>query len=180
MTYRGLRKVISGGQTGADQAGLMAARVFGLETGGWCPAEWRTNLGPMPLLEAFGLVCMDTPSYAVRTALNIQDSDATVVMGYDLTSPGSRLTIRECEDLKRPCLITQFALGATGRDPVHPEVVESRQVELIYDFILEHKVEVLNVAGNRDTEGNLSNYRTVRRMLTRVFTLLRDDGALVT
>jgi hypothetical protein len=28
-------RVVSGGQTGADQAGLIAARRFGIPTGGW-------------------------------------------------------------------------------------------------------------------------------------------------
>ncbi|HEX3129094.1 MAG TPA: putative molybdenum carrier protein [Thermoanaerobaculia bacterium] len=30
-------KVISGGQTGVDQAALRAAQDCGLEVGGWCP-----------------------------------------------------------------------------------------------------------------------------------------------
>ena len=37
------RKVISGGQTGADQAGLVAARRFGIPTGGWMPRGWKTS-----------------------------------------------------------------------------------------------------------------------------------------
>ena len=32
-----LRKVISGGQTGVDQAALRAAQKLGLKCDGWCP-----------------------------------------------------------------------------------------------------------------------------------------------
>jgi hypothetical protein len=51
-----LTKVISGGQTGADQAGWRAARAFGIPTGGWMPLEFRTERGPCPELAAFGAV----------------------------------------------------------------------------------------------------------------------------
>jgi Circularly permutated YpsA SLOG family len=37
-----LKKIISGGQTGADQAGLRTAKRLGIETGGWMPQGWRT------------------------------------------------------------------------------------------------------------------------------------------
>jgi RNA polymerase sigma factor (sigma-70 family) len=40
-----VRKVISGGQTGADQAGLFAAEAFGIETGGWMPKGFLTLAG---------------------------------------------------------------------------------------------------------------------------------------
>ena len=45
-----LECIISGGQTGADQGGLLAARKSGIQTGGWCPLGWRTELGPAPWL----------------------------------------------------------------------------------------------------------------------------------
>src|SRR5262249_12492939 len=35
-----LDKVISGGQTGADQGALRAARATGIPTGGWAPRRW--------------------------------------------------------------------------------------------------------------------------------------------
>lgn len=41
-----LRKIISGGQTGADQGGLRAGRLLHLETGGTAPHNWMTEQGP--------------------------------------------------------------------------------------------------------------------------------------
>ena len=32
-----LSRIISGGQTGADEGGLMAAALLGIPTGGWMP-----------------------------------------------------------------------------------------------------------------------------------------------
>jgi hypothetical protein len=42
-----LKKIVSGGQTGADQAGLKAARAAGIETGGWARSV-RPGPGPLP------------------------------------------------------------------------------------------------------------------------------------
>ena len=56
-----LRKVISGGQTGADRTGLECAKALGLETGGTAPDSWRTDEGHDPTLADFGWcdVCTD-------------------------------------------------------------------------------------------------------------------------
>ena len=47
--------VISGGQTGVDQAALRAARSCGIPTGGWAPRGWLTEDGPAPWLADYGL-----------------------------------------------------------------------------------------------------------------------------
>jgi hypothetical protein len=43
-----IERVISGGQTGADQAGWRAARAYGIPTGGWMPLGFLTETGPRP------------------------------------------------------------------------------------------------------------------------------------
>ena len=43
-----LEPVISGGQTGADQAGLRAAQACGIPTGDQAPRGWLTEAGPAP------------------------------------------------------------------------------------------------------------------------------------
>ncbi|HME98544.1 MAG TPA: putative molybdenum carrier protein, partial [Terriglobia bacterium] len=51
-----MKKIISGGQTGADMGGLLAARELGIETGGMAPKGWLTENGPEEvLLRSFGL-----------------------------------------------------------------------------------------------------------------------------
>ena len=60
-------KIISGGQAGADQGGLLGARDAGLPTGSTAPKGWRTEDDPAPWLVDFGLVESKSPSYAART-----------------------------------------------------------------------------------------------------------------
>ncbi|KKL28978.1 hypothetical protein LCGC14_2369790, partial [marine sediment metagenome] len=77
-----LLKVISGGQTGADQGGLEAGKELGLETGGTAPLGWKTEDGPQPeLLKGFGLRECTQPGYPVRTRRNVLTSDGTVIFG---------------------------------------------------------------------------------------------------
>lgn len=163
MTF--IQRVVSGGQTGADQGGLMAAWERGIPTGGWAPREFRTNLGPNPLLEVLGLETTPQSNYHRRTCLNAQEADATIIFGYDLTSPGSRLTYQEATSTGKPVFCFEFP---HGRDE---EVQEVRLVEAAVAFLLEHRPAILNVAGNRDTDATLSNYQATRRLLGLVLDL---------
>ena len=84
-------KVISGGQTGADQAGLAAAARFGIPTGGWMPRGWKTAAGPDPELgRRFGLR-EHAGDYADRTEASARDSEATIWFGAS-DSSGARAT----------------------------------------------------------------------------------------
>jgi hypothetical protein len=74
-----LTEVVSGVQTGVDQAGWRAARAFGIPTGGWMPRGFLTEDGPRPdLAAAFGAVEMPTASYPARTAQSIGDAGTTL------------------------------------------------------------------------------------------------------
>ena len=43
-----IEKIISGGQTGADQAALDVAVKYNIPYGGWIPRGRRTEAGPLP------------------------------------------------------------------------------------------------------------------------------------
>src|SRR4051812_1899239 len=102
-----LDRVISGGQTGADQAGWRAARRFGLPTGGWMPKGFLTEDGPCPGFKAsYGAAEMPTASDPARTYANVRDSDATVWFGTR-SSPGARATFAACRGLDKPCLMVE-------------------------------------------------------------------------
>lgn len=122
-------RIISGGQTGADQTGLEVAASLGIETGGWAPKYWRTEDGAAPWLAELGLFEHPVPGYVERTRDNVHDSDATVIFG-DTSSAGSRLTIRCCEEFHVPYLANPTASALRA-------------------FIAKHDVRTLNVAGNR-------------------------------
>jgi hypothetical protein len=92
-----LDRVISGGQTGADQAGLRAARGAGIPTGGWAPLGWlvesddgRRNIAA-PWLADYGLAECPEPGYPARTKANVRDSDGTLWFGQhdtEMVDPG--------------------------------------------------------------------------------------------
>ena len=71
-----LVKIVSGGQCGADENALKAAKAAGLQTGGWLPNGSRTLDGPRPdLLTEYGMQEHTSPLYPPRTELNVKDSD---------------------------------------------------------------------------------------------------------
>ncbi|HEV8242264.1 MAG TPA: putative molybdenum carrier protein [Thermoanaerobaculia bacterium] len=89
MARARLGKVISGGQTGVDQAALRAAEVCGLQIGGWCPPGRESEAGLIP--ERFPLHetpverSPDAPDVprSLRTEWNVRDSDATLILTAD-------------------------------------------------------------------------------------------------
>lgn len=128
-----VKKIISGGQTGADKGGLLAGDLLGIETGGTAPPGFRTENGPDFTLKSFGLVEgePDPKTYPKRTRKNVEDSDGTLLMG-NVNSPGSKLTINCCNDLDKPRIINPTPYGLKW-------------------WIDKHEIEILNVAGNRES-----------------------------
>ena len=94
---------MSGGQTGADRAALDFALANGLRIGGWVPLGRLAEDGRIP--ERYpGLIETDSADPAVRTALNVRDSDATLILSHGPLSGGSLLTLREATRTGRPVL----------------------------------------------------------------------------
>ena len=134
-----LEKVISGGQTGADQGGLEAAEMSEVATGGTAPRGYRTDVGPRPDLgRRFGLKESRFNGYSSRTRVNVRSSTGTVVFGNP-HSPGSRLTVRLCRELRKPCL-----------QIFYPEMTRVSAEHELAQWCVLHCVEILNVAGNRE------------------------------
>ena len=130
-----LERVISGGQTGVDQAGWRAARACGIPTGGSMPLGFLTEEGPRPdFAEAYGAVELATGDYPIRTRANTRDSDVTLWFG-DTASIGGQTTLRACAALARPVLLVN--------DVAIPSEVAA--------WLEARGVRVLNIAGNRET-----------------------------
>lgn len=134
-----IKKVISGGQTGADQGALFGAG--NLPTGGYAPARFWTEDGPAPWLGTVYGLTETNGHYARRTRMNVQAADGTLVISPRVGSTGTRQTIRCCQELKKPYLVID-ALDKL-KDPGVLEEVE-RWIE---DF----DIRTLNVAGNRES-----------------------------
>ena len=84
--YGGLRKIVSGGQSGVDRGALDAAIARGCNHGGWCPAGRRAEDGP--IAERYQLRETEAAKYEVRTEQNVLDSDGTLILchGNSITS----------------------------------------------------------------------------------------------
>lgn len=146
-----LKKIVSGAQTGADQGGLSAAIRLGLDCGGYIPHGRRTYIGPLPIemFELWKLTEHSSAGYPPRTEANVKLGDGTVLFGYT-DSPGCRLTIKLCKKYNRPYLI-------------NPETPEE-----FNQWILDHNIATLNVAGNRE-ETNIGIKDRVERFLIYAF-----------
>lgn len=85
-----LKKIISGGQTGADVAGLDVAIKHGVPHGGAIPKGRLNEDGALP--DRYNLQEMPTSSYPKRTEKNVVDSDGTVIFTHGELTGGSLLT----------------------------------------------------------------------------------------
>ncbi len=133
-----LEKIISGGQSGADQAGWRAAKAFGISSGGWMPKGFLTEGGPRPeFADQYGAVEMPTENLRDRTDQNVLMADATLWIGVTTTS-GAQETVDACLRFGKPCL------------PVYPGA--SFEPSHVATWILENKIGTLNVAGNRESD----------------------------
>ncbi|MFH2091836.1 MAG: putative molybdenum carrier protein [Pseudomonadota bacterium] len=131
-----LKKIISGGQTGADRAALDVAIKFNIEHGGWIPKGRKAEDGP--LSDQYKLIEMETDDYRERTRQNIIDSHGTVIVSRAELTGGSKLTQSYARVVGRPnCFIN---LSYTE---------EFEASEILKSFILENQIQVLNVAGPR-------------------------------
>ncbi|MGB6301111.1 MAG: putative molybdenum carrier protein [Rivularia sp. (in: cyanobacteria)] len=153
--YR-IRKVISGGQSGADVAGLVAAERVGIPTGGTAPLGYKccdsktgkTVYKPEVLRDRFGLSESPSSSYQPRTWTNVTDADVTLIFG-NTNSSGSKLTIKYCVEAKKPYLCNPTVEELTG-------------------WIQSNKPSVINVAGNREFV-NPGIFKSTRDTLKEVF-----------
>ncbi|MBY0457467.1 MAG: putative molybdenum carrier protein [Gemmataceae bacterium] len=156
-----LEWVISGGQTGADRGGLIAAKAAGIRTGGWMPAGFRAQDGFHPeFAKRYGMYEHASDRYPPRTERNVWGSDATLRFARDWNSPGEVLTLDLCERYGRPHLDVDPDGAVT---PV--QVVE---------WLIANDVRVLNVAGNSErTAPGIEAF--VAKFLAEVFAALRAN-----
>ena len=132
-------KIISGGQTGVDRAALDVALRHGIKCGGWCPAGRLDEFGKIP--DHYPIQELQGGGFTERTLQNVKDSDGTVVIYPVELRGGTEQTVRFCVDLKRPHqLIDASRVGTEDA------------AELIADFVRKNQIDILNVAGPRQSE----------------------------
>lgn len=179
-----LQKVVSGGQTGADRAGLEAAHGVGLATGGFAPQGFLTSDGADTTLKSkFGLQQIPLPGgkrnsvsvaqmYVQRSIKNVDTSDVTIAFRLK-ESTGTDKTIGYCQTQKWQVVSN----GAKTKNPYrHCLVITdvsdvTEAAERILEFISTHNPRVINICGHRDdtTAGRPGFSSAVRTILTTAF-----------
>lgn len=138
-----ISKIISGGQSGADLAGLDAALAVGIATGGWMPLGYKTEDGAKPeYRQKYGLRDLATTSYPARTRRNVEEAHATLIFsGTSNLQGGSLLTRNICDELKKPVLGLML-----------PTLEWNNMLRMdLSQFLRKKAILVLNVAGSRES-----------------------------
>jgi hypothetical protein len=133
-----LTQIISGGQTGADRAGLEVALLHSFPHGGWCPKGRKAEDGP---IEAkYDLTETPSANYLQRTEWNVRDTDGTIVFTItkEITG-GSMRTVEFARKHNKPYL--------------HVSLADSKPPESkVTEFIKQHGIKLLNIAGSRESK----------------------------
>jgi putative molybdenum carrier protein len=134
-----IKKIISGGQTGADRAALDFAIELDIPHGGWCPRGRIAEDGILD--EKYQLAETPGADSAQRTEWNVRDSDATIIFSISAKLSGGSLKSEAfARQHRKPCL------------HISRERDDERTVEMLAGFLAENRIEILNVAGPRRSE----------------------------
>ncbi|MFZ0612802.1 MAG: putative molybdenum carrier protein [Desulfobacterales bacterium] len=134
-----VKKIVSGGQTGADRAALDVAINLNIPHGGWVPKGRKAENGRVP--DHYQLKEMSTVSYPVRTEANVVDSGGTLILTHGQPKGGSKLTVELARKHRKPHL--HIDLDALRGDA---------GLYAIVNWLAQNRIEVLNVAGSRAGE----------------------------
>lgn len=141
-----IKKIISGGQTGADRAGLDAAIAAGLPHGGWCLRGRKASDGPIP--ERYKLKETEEDTYPPRTENNVVDGDGTVIFC------SSKKMSRGCALTRRLCIKHDKPYKLVDVDILRCEVAQdnTQTIQALREWIEEEGIKTLNVAGSRESK----------------------------
>jgi len=129
-------KIVSGGQTGVDRAGLDAAMEIGLLVGGYVPKGRLAEDGQVP--DKYPMTETGSKDYKARTKKNILESDGTLILNVGPMKSGTALTAKIARENNKPLMIVQLD--------------EEYQTGAVIDWLNENKIQTLNIAGPRESK----------------------------
>lgn len=129
-----LKKIISGGQTEADQAALDIAIKLGIPHEGWIPKGRTTETGTLP--ERFNLKEMPTENYSECIRQNVMDAKGTLIISY------GRLT-GDLDSARKASL--RYGRQMLGVDL--NQMDDMKAAMLLKDWIRLYRIEVMFVIG---------------------------------
>lgn len=166
-------KIISGAQTGADVAGLWAAKLFGIPTSGYAPNGFLTLDGNHPeMAVTFDIKEHQKSGYRDRTIDNLKSSNSTIVCSEKM-SAGTRLTINQCAKAHKVYWL--FQLDPSNMDEtlnLHFNSDKFRKLVNSIRISIDMGIPyTLNVAGN-STKNSQRIFEFTFKMCCRLFTEL--------
>jgi len=129
-----IKKIISGGQTEADQAALDIAIKLGIAHGGWTPKGRITETGILP--ERFKLEEMSSENYSECIKQNVMDATGTLILSY------GRLT-GDLDSARKATL--RYGRQMLGVDL--DQMDDIKAALLLKDWIHLYRIEVMFVIG---------------------------------
>jgi hypothetical protein len=154
-----IRKIISGGQTGVDRAGLDAAIKAGFPVGGYCPKGRRSEDGTIP--DHYPLQELTSSQYNARTEKNVVESDGTLILNKSDLSSGTKRTHEHAIKHLKPCLIVQL------EEPIGPAHV--------IRWIEGQQITTLNIAGPRESKHPEGIYNEALVYLDKLFAVIKES-----
>ena len=122
-----------------DRAALDVALKHGIDAGGWCPTGRLDEFGRIP--DRYPVKELESGGFIERTLQNVKDSDGTVIIYPGKLSGGTEQTVHFCVEQQRPHELIDSSNVST-----------EKAAQLIADFVRTNKIDVLNVAGPRQSE----------------------------
>ncbi len=129
-------KIISGGQTGADRAGLDAAMELNIPVGGWCPKGRKAEDGAVD--EKYSLQETASADYRVSAEWNVRDTGVTIIFTIGKPAGVTALTVKKAKALDKPHMVI--------------DLDDDHDFDAVRSWLLDNDVDVLNVAGPRGSE----------------------------
>ena len=152
-----IKRIVSGGQTGVDRAALDVAIKLGIAHGGWIPRGRLTESGALP--HKYHLKETSSSQYSERTEKNVVDADGTLIISHGPLTGGTEYTREMTNQHRRPWLhidLDRMAAFQAATD--------------INRWVLQNRIEILNVAGPRASE-DPSIYQETLDILESVYYL---------
>lgn len=142
---------------------------LGIEVGGWCPRDRRSEDGSIPL--KYPLRETAARSYAVRTEWNVRDSDGTLILVLNEISKGTRLTLDAAKSHGKPLKIEHLIAQASS-GLLRTEDSLSEKIESVTDWVRREKIHILNIAGPRGSSSE-DMYPRAKEFVTEFLRQLR-------
>ncbi len=157
-----IRKIISGGQTGVDRAGLDAALDAGIPAGGYCAKGRSSEDGTIP--DKYPMIELESPESYYRTEKNVMESDGTLILNIGDLTQGTKLTHDFTITYGKPGLIVQLDAD---------EIVKP---EHAVRWLNAQQIRTLNIAGPRESKVPGGIYQKARTYLEQVVDHIKQSA----